>query len=72
MPRVDMTETGKRIKGMCDDRGMTAVDVAQAVGVTTVAVYKWFRGASVPSIDNVVVIAAMFGAKIDDVIAVAT
>lgn len=36
----------------------------------TQAIYKWQRGDSMPTIDNLAVLAAVFGVRIDDIVAV--
>lgn len=37
---------------------------------TPQAIYKWMRGECLPSIDNMIVLADMFGCKIDDIVIV--
>ena len=34
----------------------------------TGAIYKWQRGTALPTVDNLVVLAAVFGVKIDDIL----
>jgi len=69
MPIIDINATGKNIKKMMIDHGMTVKDMQKVFGFTTgQAIYKWFHGKSLPTIDNMVVIAKMFNVKIDDII----
>lgn len=69
MPRIDMNATGKNIKKMMDDKNMTVKDMQNIFGFTTgQAIYKWIAGKTLPSIDNMVVIAMIFDRKIDDII----
>lgn len=69
MPIINMQATGQNIKRMMKDRGMTVKDVQEIFGFTTTqAVYKWIWGKTLPSIDNMVVIAKIFNVKIDDII----
>lgn len=37
---------------------------------TPQAFYKWQHGTALPTMDNMVVLAAVFGVKIDDILAV--
>lgn len=69
MPIINMQATGQNIKRMMKDRGMTVKDVQEIFGFTTTqAIYKWIWGKTLPSIDNMVVIAKIFNVKIDDII----
>jgi len=36
---------------------------------TPQAIYKWLRGAAMPSIDNLVILAALFDVTIDEIVA---
>lgn len=69
MPTVNMIETGMNIKNMMKKNNMTVADMQDIFGFNTPqAIYKWFRGAAMPTIDNIVIMAAIFHAKIDDII----
>lgn len=70
MPTVDMKATGVNIRKMCDSAGVSATEMARRAGVSKTAVYKWFNGDSIPTVDNLVVIATEFRVRIDDVIVV--
>ena len=39
-------------------------------GATPQAVYKWQHGVAMPTLDNLVVLAAVFGVSMDEIIAV--
>ena len=71
MPCVDMVATGKRIKAMRVAKGMTVKDVQEIFGFGSAnTIYKWQNGESMPTIDNMVVLAKIFGTTIDAIIAV--
>ena len=71
MPIIDMIATGQNIKRMCNDRGISVKDIQNACGLTTGnAVYKWIRGVCMPTIDNMVIMADMFGTTIDNIVVV--
>lgn len=71
MPVIDVNATGKNIKNMMVKNNMTVKDLQRVFGFSTgQAIYKWISGKSLPSIDNMVVIAAVFDVKIDDIIAI--
>ena len=70
MPTINMHATGDNIRRMRKNAGMTIADVQMACGVTAAAVCKWQRGDAMPTIDNLVILAAVWGVKIDDILVV--
>ena len=70
MTRVDMVETGNNIANIFKRNGMTRTKATDMIGVSPVAVTKWCHGINMPTIDNFVIMADMFGIKIDDIIRV--
>ena len=68
MPCIDMTGTDKNIADMCKAHGMTMGQMADKIGVTPVAVHKWKTGRNMPTIDNFIAMAGIFGVKVDDII----
>ena len=69
IPVIDMTATGINITRMRIDAGLTVKDVQDLFGFSTPqAIYKWQRGTALPTVDNLVVLAAIFGVKIDDIL----
>ena len=69
MPVIDAAATGQNIKRMIKVKGFKVADVQAKCGFTTPqAIFKWFRGDSVPTIDNMVIIADMFGVTIDQIV----
>lgn len=71
MPVIDMQATGMNIRNIIHDKGFKIADVQARCGFhTPQAIFKWLRGESVPSIDNLVILADMFGVTIDQIIVV--
>ena len=69
MPVIDMTATGINITRLRVNAGLTVKDLQKIFGFSTPqAIYKWQRGAALPTVDNLVVLAAIFGVKIDDIL----
>ena len=69
MPTIDMTATGTNIKNLIKQKGMTIADVQKIFGFNNPgAIYKWFHGAALPTIDNLVILAAALDIKIDDIL----
>ena len=70
MNRIEMVETGRNIANIFKRNGISRTKAADMIGVPPVAVDKWCNGVNMPTIDNFVIIAGMFGVKIDDIICV--
>ena len=69
MAMINMVATGNRIAELRDAAGLDNTDIADALGLTTRnAIYRWLNGSALPSIDNLVVLAEMFGVRLDDII----
>ncbi len=73
IPFIDMTATGQNINRMRTEAGMSVKDMQRAFGFATPqAIYKWIHGAAMPTIDNLVILAALFGVTMDDIVIVRT
>ena len=69
IPVIDMTATGINITRLRVNTGLTVKDLQDIFGFSTPqAIYKWQRGTALPTVDNLVVLAAVFGVKIDDIL----
>ena len=68
-PVIDMTATGQNIVRLRKRAGLTVKDLQDVFGFATPqAIYKWQRGMAMPTLDNIAVLAAVFGVMIDDII----
>ncbi len=68
-PVIDMIATGMNIVRMRQNAGLTVKDLQDIFGFSTPqAIYKWQRGTAMPTVDNLVVLAAVFGVTIDDIL----
>ena len=73
MPAIDMAATGRNIARMRKNAGLTVKDLQIFFCFATPqAIYKWQHGTALPTIDNLVALAMIFGVKIDDIIVVDT
>ena len=64
IPVIDMTATGINITRLRVNAGLTVKDLQDIFGFSTPqAIYKWQRGTALPTVDNLVVLAAVFGVK---------
>ena len=69
MPVIDMTATGMNITRLRINAGLTVRDLQTVFGFSTPqAIYKWQRGDAMPTLDNIVVLAAVFGVTVDAIL----
>ena len=68
MPCVDMIATGQKIKDIRVAQGKTVKDIQDVCGVSAAAVCKWQKGIVLPSVDNLVILASVFGVEIGQLI----
>jgi len=73
IPTIDMVATGRNITRLRQAAGLTVRDLQDIFGFTTPqAIYKWQHGAAMPTIDNLLVLAAVLDVHMDDIIVVAS
>ena len=69
IPAIDMAKTGQNIVMLRKRAGLTVRDLQDAFGFgTPQAIYKWQQGLALSTIDNLVVLAALLGVTIDDIL----
>lgn len=69
IPAIDMAATGRNIKRLREEAGLTVRDLQGIFGFTTSqAIYKWQHGTAMPTIDNLVGLAAVLGVPVDEII----
>lgn len=70
-PTIDMVKTGQNILRLRKQAGLSVRDLQDVFGFSTPqAIYKWQRGTALPTVDNLVVLAAVFRVRVDDILAV--
>ena len=66
---VDVVATGNNILILRKNAGMTVKDLQKVFGFASPqAIYKWQSGQAMPSLDNLVVLSAIFNVMIDDIV----
>ena len=71
IPAINMAKTGQNIVNLRKQAGLSVRDLQDAFGFgTPQAIYKWQQGLALPTIDNLVLLAALLGVKIDDILVV--
>ena len=71
IPTINMAATGKNINKLRKRAGISVKQLQDVLGFNTPqAIYKWLSGVSMPTIDNLVILAAVLGVTIDEIIVV--
>lgn len=69
IPTIDMIKTGQHITELRIRAGLSVRQLQDVFGFSTPqALYKWQHGTALPTIDNLVVLAAVLGVKVDDIL----
>ena len=69
IPTVDLARTGANIVKLRKAAGLSVADIQMVFGFhSPQAVYKWQNGAALPTVDNLIVLAALFDVLIDDIL----
>ena len=70
MPVINMVKTGQNIMNLRVAAGLSVKDLQDIFGFATPqAIYKWQHGTTLPTIDNLVVLAAVFHVHMDEILA---
>lgn len=71
LPAIDLKRTGQNILRMRKDAGISVRELQVMFGFTSPqAIYNWQNGISLPSVDNFIVLAAVLGTTIEEIIAI--
>ena len=69
IPIIDMVKTGQNINRLRKLAGVSVRQLQDVFGFSTPqAIYKWQHGTTLPTIDNLVVLAAVLGVRIEDIL----
>lgn len=73
IPFVDMKQTGQNICVLREQRGITVKELQHMMGFgTPQAIYKWQHGESLPTVDNLVALSAIFAVPVDTILVTRT
>lgn len=69
LPVVNMKQTGQNITMLREQRGISVKQLQGMMGFATPqAIYKWQHGESLPTVDNLVALSAIFAVPIDTIL----
>ena len=69
LPTIDMVKTGQNIIKLRLQNGYSVKDIQYVFGFSTPqAIYKWQHGTTLPSVDNLVILANVLDVHMDDIL----
>ena len=69
VPVIDLAATGRNITKLRAKAGISVRDLQAVMGFTNPqAIYKWQNGCCLPTVDNLVILAAVLGTTVDDIL----
>ena len=67
---IDIEKTGEQLKIITKEKGYEVRDLVALTGYSSQAVYKWFNGKSLPSIDTLVVLSKVLNMEINELLVI--
>ena len=69
IPVIDPVKTGANIQRLRKAAGLSVQELQTAFGFhSPQAIYKWQRGQALPTVDNLVLLAALLQVRVDDIL----
>ena len=69
IPTIDLALTGANIMNLRKAAGLSVHDLQMVFGFNSPqAIYKWQNGTALPTVDNLIVLAALLHVRIDDIL----
>lgn len=69
VPVVNMTATGQNIAVLRENHGLSVKDLQKIFGFSTPqAIYKWQQGLSMPTLDNILILASVLQVSIEEIL----
>ena len=71
LPVINLVKTGKNIKSLLARKKLSVLQLQDILGFTSPqAIYKWFWGQSLPSVDNLVILSRVLEVSIEDILVI--
>ena len=71
LPIINVVKTGQNIADLRKKAGLSVKDLQNVFGFSTPqAIYKWQKGITLPTIDNLVLLASLFSVPMEDIIVI--
>lgn len=71
IPTIDMVKTGQNILRLRKQAGLSVKELQDIFGFATPqAIYKWQQGATIPTVDNLIVLASIFHVQVEEILVI--
>ena len=71
IPRIDMVNTGLNITRLRRANNLSVKEVQEVLGFNTPqARYKWERGQTLPTLDNLIILAELFNVSLEEILVI--
>ena len=71
IPQIDMKLTGRKIAELREQRGISVRELQKLLGLSTPqAIYKWQRGETLPTLENLAALAYVLEVDIGEILVV--
>ena len=71
IPRIDMVNTGLNITRLRRATNLSVKEVQEVLGFNTPqALYKWERGLTLPTLDNLIILAELFNVSLVEILVI--
>ena len=68
-PVINVKATGKNIMKLKNESRITVKELSRYLGMeNTNSVYRWFRGETLPTLDNMYAISVLFGVSMNEIV----
>lgn len=72
-PVIDSGLTGQHLREVCKEKNISASQVHQLLCLgSTQTVYDWFKGRTLPSLENMIALSVLLGYTVEDLIVFAS
>jgi len=69
-PQIDLVRTGKNIRDIRKKKGIKVSELMDYMGFNEPqSIYKWQRGESLPTVENLYALSKIFGVSMEDILA---
>ncbi len=65
---LDIENTGRNIKDICREQGVSVDDIAFMLGVSTQTIYSWFSAKKMPTVDHLIELADVLDVTVDELL----
>ncbi len=68
-PQIDLKKTGAWLRTLCSYKGYSVKDIQNYLHISSnQAIYEWFNGHTLPSVNNLLALSALLGVSINNLL----